>query len=107
MMNKFAIFSAAPLVAVAVAKEPTGPSDCVHALNEVFFKIGATTKQQCDAVVEFSRCLGQFPPESYYEQVLFQRQSAECEKFFDFVESPQMRSIRDDLSVTVDNTKDA
>jgi len=92
----------------SVNAEATSASDCQTDYYGVMTNIDVplTTAQKCEALVVFSKCLGQFPADDAKEQVLFEKNSEVCAPYWDNVEAPSVRTARDNMQLSVDNAKE-
>merc|ERR1712166_23086 len=103
------MYMVATLALVAsVNAEVTSASDCQNDYYGVLtnFDVPLSTAQKCEALVVFSKCLGQFPADDAKEQVLFEKNSEVCAPYWDNVEAPSVRTARDNMQLSVDNAKD-
>merc|ERR1712166_967191 len=103
------MYMVATLALVAsVNAEVTSASDCQNDYYGVLtnFDVPLSTAQKCEALVVFSKCLGQFPADDAKEQVLFEKNSEVCAPYWDNVEAPSVRTARDNMQLSVDNAKE-
>jgi len=103
------MYMVATLALVAsVNAEVTSASDCQTDYYAVLtnFDIPLTTAKRCEALVVFSKCLGQFPADDAKEALLFEKNSEVCAPYWDNVEAPSVRIARDNMQLSVDNAKE-
>jgi len=105
---KFSKMVATPTLALvaSVNAEVTSAEDCQMDYYRETVDLSLTTREKCEALVVFSKCLGQFPADDAKEAVLFQKNSETCAPYWDTVESPSVRVARDNMQLSVDNAKD-
>lgn len=85
-------------------------TDCFKIKQDVYdaaFNDPASTPEtRCQALVEFSKCIGEFPADEELEKVLVSQQSKFCEQFWGKLEAPSMRVVRGNMVMTVDDAQD-
>jgi len=90
----------------SVNAEATSAEDCQMDYWRLTEDLTLTTAQKCEALVVFSKCLGQFDADEGKESLLFQKNSKTCESYWKNDEPPSVRASRDNMVMTVDNAKD-
>jgi len=101
---------ATALVASVNAKDPQNAGDCKVTYDQELWSLGASSASDansiCEALVRFSKCLGQFPPDKDMEYLMITQEKEDfCAKQFEAKEPPSVRTARESLLLTVDDTK--
>jgi len=79
--------------------------DCQGNYGRLMLDLSLTIEQKCEALVTFSRCLGEFPTDDAMEAMLFRANDKLCAPFWDEVERPAVKVARDNMQFSVDNEK--
>jgi len=106
-MSRFAI-PAALAVALALAgtaSAANSAADCKVDYDAAVWA-ASTKKAKCTVLVAYSKCLGEFPRDSTVEMELVTKNEKACEAQWKEVGTPQVRTKRGDLSLSVDDAKD-
>jgi len=93
-------------LAASVNAEPTSSSDCQADYLKVALVEDVSKPEKCEALVVFSKCLGQFPADDAKEVMLFEETSKACNDVWKKEEPPSVRATRNNLGMTVDSEKE-
>jgi len=93
--------------AVIFAADPSSALDCKTVYDAAVNTNGRiiTVEAQCEALVEFSKCVSGFPESDLIEKELFKENSKACEPYWKAVGDPQIRTKRGNFQLTVDDLK--
>jgi len=97
---------AATLVASVAASEPQNAQECREIYQKHSDELSSNAESKCEALVELSKCAGAFPTEDETEKTLISKQSKFCETFWDKLDAPSVRVAKDNMLMTVDDSKD-
>jgi hypothetical protein len=104
-MMKFLVVMAA-FAAAHAASQPESAQECKDVYDAEFNNPASTPESRCQALVEFSKCIGEFPADEELEKVLVSEQSQFCEQFWGKLQAPTIRVVRDNMVLTVDDAQD-
>jgi len=101
------------LAASVHAKEAERVADCEFNYLQVTAKVGTSIDEDCQALTTYSKCLGMFGKDVEAESLLssqilalYEQNEKACEPFWNTLDKPVLRTVRDDLEMTVDNAKE-
>jgi len=103
MLLKIAAIIAVLGPVASLGAEVTSALDCKQVYDTATSDFGL--EKQCQALVEFSKCLSAFPESGLMENELFKRNSKACEPFWKAAGEPTMRTKRGNFQLTVDDAK--